>query len=442
MRPDRHVNWPDEDQFGVGGGDGEAPPTPIERVVVAVRLVVILSVGALLVLGPDSVRAHLALAISVLGVAAVYAVAVALNPGWEVRRTGSAWLTTGMDSMLALLAIATTGAASSPAVSVLVLAVVAAAIRLPLSSTIGLVCAVSAVYTVIVLYIGPHVAPLSERVLDSVWWSVYLLLTAILGGSLSVLAEREHEARAAARIAASAEHKAAEEERDLRARLLESYQAQRDGLHVILHEFRTPMASLGALTKDLADAGSGLADRDREKSTRLVAEHVQHLSEMLEALGDVAASREPSFGAGSVRNVDLYEFLAAAGDAAGLRAPRLQISLRDNDTSVRVDQQQLRRVMTNLLENAARHGNGDPVEVHAWLGGEFLNIHVLDRGPGVAPERLRELTNKYTALSERSGNAGLGLWIVDQILQAMGGRLELGGRSGGGMAARVEVPVA
>lgn len=426
---------------GVQSEMGEEPTTPIERVVVAVRVVVVLSVAALLVVGPDLVRHYLSLAIAVVFVAAIYACAVFVNPGWELRRTRSAWLITGLDSGFTLLFIASTGAGSSPTVTILVLVVVAAAIRLPLLSTIGLASVVSGVYAGIALLVDPHTAPLADRVLDSVWWSVYLMLTAVLGSSLSLLAEREHEARIAARVDAVAEHKAAEEERDLRARLLKSYQAQRDGLQVMLHEFRTPVASLSALTNDLADGHSHISDADGERRAQLVTDHIAHLSEMLNALGDVAASRNPSFSAGHVRNVDLRTVLSAAGDAAGLQPTQLQLSVRPDTEKIRIDGQRLRRILTNLLENAARHGQGHPVEVQAWIDDGLLHAEVLDRGPGVAPEQLAALMGKYVATGERRGHSGLGLWIVEQILQAMGGRLELGRRAGGGFVARFEVPL-
>lgn len=418
----------------------EPPTTPIERVVVAVRVAVVLSIAVLLMFGPDLVRRHLSLAVVLLLVAGGYAYAVVLNPRWELRRSWSAWSITGMDSVLSLLAVATTGAAASPTVTVLVLVVVSAAIRLSLPATVSLACVLSASYIAITVFIDPHVAPVGDRVLGSLWWTVYLLLTAVLGATLSLLAEREHEARAAARVEAIAEHRAADEERDLRARLVESYQAQRDGLRVILHEFRTPVSSLRALTKEVVNPDAGIGAEDWRKSAQLVCQHVEHLAEMLDALGDVAASQDPSFSAGRMHKVDLGELLVAAGDAAGLHPPRLRIVVHDR-YKIRIDSQRLRRVVTNLLENAAHHGQGTLVEVQAWSEEGFLHVRVLDQGAGATPAQLDELTDKGMRAGENPGNAGLGLWIVEQIVYAMGGRFELDCPKSGGFVARFKVPV-
>jgi signal transduction histidine kinase len=162
---------------------------------------------------------------------------------------------------------------------------------------------------------------------------------------------------------------------------------------------------------------------------------------MLDALADVAASRRPTFSTGRVRAVELRGLILASADAADLRPPRLRLLVEPGEQTVTADSQRLRRVLTNLLENAARHGEGHPVEVQAEISDGLLRVQVLDRGPGISPENLGKLTGKYTATGTNAGTAGLGLWIVEQIVQALGGRLEFRQRDGGGLIARFEVPV-
>lgn len=408
--------------------------------VVTVRVAVLLSILVMLVVGPDFVRAHLDLAWPIILIGCAYAFAVFRKPRWERRGTPAAWLVSGMDGLLGLVAIALTGSARSPLVVALVLVVVAAAIRLPIWSTMILTSMLGIGYVGIALLVEPHVAPFGDRLFTSVWWATYLLITAVLGASLSRLAAHEHEAKIAARVEAIAEHQAAEEERDLRTRLLDSYQAQQDALNIILHEFRTPITSLTALLRESAQPTTPGSEEGRMRGASLAAQHAKHLAEMLDALADVAASHSPSFTAGRVRNVNLHELILAAGHAAGLRSPQLRVAL-DEERDVRVDAQLLRRILTNLLENAARHGQGDHIDVHAWTEAELLHVRVLDRGSGVSPDQLGKLTDKYTALGNRRGNVGLGLWIVEQIVQAMGGQLELGTRSGGGLVVQFAVPM-
>lgn len=101
----------------------------------------------------------------------------------------------------------------------------------------------------------------------------------------------------------------------------------------------------------------------------------------------------------------------------------------------------LRRAVTNLINNALRHG-GAPVEVRAARENDALVIEVLDRGPGIPASQVERLKQPFTRLNEArgaEGGAGLGLAIVDRIARAHGGALDFGPREGGGLVARLEL---
>lgn len=102
----------------------------------------------------------------------------------------------------------------------------------------------------------------------------------------------------------------------------------------------------------------------------------------------------------------------------------------------------LRRILSNLLDNAVRYGASKPVAM-AWedSGQERIRISVLDRGPGI-PEALRETVFQpfYRMESSRSaatGGSGLGLAIARQLAESNGWRVELLPRAGGGSEARL-----
>ncbi|MGA9489029.1 MAG: HAMP domain-containing sensor histidine kinase [Mycobacterium sp.] len=419
---------PDRDDYGLAG------------VVVAVRAAVVVSIAVLLAVGPSWVRQHTGATAVVLVGATLYAVVLLFNPRLEVRRTRYAWLLTGADSAFTLTLIALTGGVHSPVAVVLVLVVIASAARLSVAETLLLAALLGGGYVVVALTTGPNTAVAPSRTLQGVWWAVYLLFIAVLGAGLSALAEREQRSRLRAIVEAEAEHAAADEERDLRARLLRSYEAQQDGLQVLLHEFRTPVASLEALAQALADSSARLSNADREAGLQLAERHVSHLRDMLDALADVALSRRPTFSSGRRRRVDLDELISAAADAAGLQPPRLQVTITGDVHAVLVNSQGLRRILTNLLENASRHGRGAPVDVRCRRDGNELTISVLDRGPGLPAESLGELTAKFVSVGGQRGTAGLGLWIVQQIVDAVGGRLTFSARDGGGLDATFVIP--
>lgn len=103
------------------------------------------------------------------------------------------------------------------------------------------------------------------------------------------------------------------------------------------------------------------------------------------------------------------------------------------------------RVAANLINNALLYGGETaPVEIVTRREDDVLVLEVMDRGPGVPPEEVERLKRPFARLENArtdTGGAGLGLAIVDRIARSHGGRLELLAREGGGLIARVSLPI-
>lgn len=103
----------------------------------------------------------------------------------------------------------------------------------------------------------------------------------------------------------------------------------------------------------------------------------------------------------------------------------------------------LRRAIGNLLENALKHSNGQ-VEIQASHSADSVRIDVLDRGPGIPPDKRDDVFQAFYRLdasrSPATGGAGLGLAIVRQLATQNGWRISLDTRPGGGLLARLEIP--
>lgn len=101
------------------------------------------------------------------------------------------------------------------------------------------------------------------------------------------------------------------------------------------------------------------------------------------------------------------------------------------------------RMLTNLVDNAVRHGCGE-VEVRTERAGDRAIVRVLDRGPGIPHEDVERVMRPFTRLeASRGGGAGsgLGLAIVDRAARLHGGEVRLLAREGGGLEARLELPI-
>ena len=106
----------------------------------------------------------------------------------------------------------------------------------------------------------------------------------------------------------------------------------------------------------------------------------------------------------------------------------------------------MKRLLTNLIGNAMHHaGNG--IEVAAYVSGDtsapYVVLSVLDRGTGIDPSELEVIFNPFIRGDRaRSGKGtGLGLATVKRIAAMHGGNVELRNRSGGGLEARVRLPL-
>ena len=103
----------------------------------------------------------------------------------------------------------------------------------------------------------------------------------------------------------------------------------------------------------------------------------------------------------------------------------------------------LRRVLINLLDNALKFSGAAELVVSAEANGN-VSIKVLDRGPGISAEELREVLKPFyrveSSRNRDTGGTGLGLAIAQQLAIALGGSLSLSNRQGGGLCAELLLP--
>ena len=103
----------------------------------------------------------------------------------------------------------------------------------------------------------------------------------------------------------------------------------------------------------------------------------------------------------------------------------------------------IKRLISNLVDNAITYGEKDVCIATRSEGGRLI-LEVLDRGPGIPPQEAERLKQPFTRLEQArsgKGGSGLGLAIVDRIARHHGGSLELLQRQGGGLIARVSLPL-
>jgi two-component system osmolarity sensor histidine kinase EnvZ len=199
----------------------------------------------------------------------------------------------------------------------------------------------------------------------------------------------------------------------------------------ISHDLRTPLTRLRMeIELSVPDAAARAAmESDIAEMDRTIGQFL----EFARPPADMRAALEPT---------DLVALLAEIAERYGGKVTCRSASA---EFLLPVQRESLRRAIVNLIENALHHApSAAPVELELSAEAERCVIAVLDRGPGIRPEDAERLKQPFTrgesARSNASG-AGLGLAIVERIAQAHGGRLELEARPGGGLAARIVLPL-
>ena len=107
------------------------------------------------------------------------------------------------------------------------------------------------------------------------------------------------------------------------------------------------------------------------------------------------------------------------------------LSWRDAPQQLAIGEAQLHSVLFNLVDNALRHGAGQPVEVSLSDRQGRLSIAVRDRGPGISPANVPRLFQRFFTTERDRGGTGLGLAMVKAIAEARGGQVSVDTGPGG-----------
>lgn len=197
------------------------------------------------------------------------------------------------------------------------------------------------------------------------------------------------------------------------------------------HELRSPLARLRM-------AVEALGERAPEALRSEINQNVRELDQLVEEVLTASRMDVNGIDASGFQQVDLVALAAEECARAGA-----DLDVRGDMPAVRGDERLLRRVLRNLLENAARYGGGTQADVTLCkISGSRVELRVCDRGPGVPDadrERIFEPFFRRGGASEATGGVGLGLALVRQIVEAHGGAVTCEGRDGGGACFVVEV---
>jgi signal transduction histidine kinase len=185
------------------------------------------------------------------------------------------------------------------------------------------------------------------------------------------------------------------------------------------HELRTPASAIYGAVRTLDEREKDLTPAQRAELRRMLTHQAQRLLELVENLLDLSRLEADSIRIAPT-HIDVVARLGTIIDGAVSTGVTLDAPA---GLEAVVDAEAFDRIVSNLLTNALRHG-GPPVVVSAAGSTNELQVTVEDHGPGVAPEFVGSLFERFTrGATDASEGAGLGLSIAQSFARAHGGTL-------------------
>jgi signal transduction histidine kinase len=216
---------------------------------------------------------------------------------------------------------------------------------------------------------------------------------------------------------------------------------------VVAHDLRNPLQAMLLQVELLLRRASGETTDVPVSVLQSMMLSCERLNRLIGDLLD-AARIEAGRLVVCCRPLDLKETVSSLlGEVTiTLRGHPVELDVRGEPPQVLGDRPRVEQIVVNLLDNAAKYSEpGTPIRVVVRAAGEGVTLSVLDRGPGILPDEMPLLFDRYyqsrRARQMRSG-VGLGLYVVKGLVEAQGGSIRAESAPGEGSAFTVWLPAA
>lgn len=216
-------------------------------------------------------------------------------------------------------------------------------------------------------------------------------------------------------------------------------------LATVSHELRTPISYVKGYSESIQN---GLIEGEqKDEAICLIAREANRMERLTNELMQLVQME--SEGLGELYPIALAETLRDSVELVRAKAAEKQMTVLldvDEDIIVEADEEKMRQILINLLENAIRYsGRGTSIRLKAVMEGHAAVIQVEDSGIGIPREDLSRITERFyrvnKARSRADGGSGLGLSIVDQLVGQHHGTLHIESELGKGTTVTVRLPL-
>ncbi len=215
------------------------------------------------------------------------------------------------------------------------------------------------------------------------------------------------------------------------------------------HELRSPLTSVQGFAELLMLEREKLSPKQAE-TVEIILDNSRHLVRLLNDLLDLARSDAGRLAIKPVPTEvgplieDAIRTMRAQTESSG---QALEAEIEPDLPRIAAEPDRIRQVLVNLLTNAHEYcPEGASIRVTAARAGAEVEIAVIDDGPGIPPEQMERIFDRFTrgdaGLTQRVGGTGLGLAISKSLVELHGGTIAAEDTPGGGATFRVTLPAA
>jgi PAS domain S-box-containing protein len=226
-------------------------------------------------------------------------------------------------------------------------------------------------------------------------------------------------------------------------------QMRSDFVATVSHELRTPLAAIYGAAVTIQRKDLDLAQEMRDRLLGVIADESGRLAQIV---NDVLLASHLDSGQLQLQigTVDATKITESVIEAARTHLPEgitLNLEAPARVPPVAADEQQLRQVLVNLVENAVKYSpDGGPVTVLVTRKPHYVQWAVTDHGLGIPASERRRVFEKFYRLDPNMtrgiGGTGLGLYICRELVHRFDGRIWVDANNGKGSTFYVEIPIA
>ena len=232
---------------------------------------------------------------------------------------------------------------------------------------------------------------------------------------------------------------------DMSVKISQAEKIQQEFVSSVSHELRTPLTAISGWAETISlDPGGEIEQTKR--GLGIIIKESRRLTSMVEELLEFTKMQDGRF----TLRVDTVDLLSELEDAIYtyrelFRQEGINVSYTAPEEDIpplAADSERMKQVFCNVLDNAAKHGGaGGRIDVSAAREDGKMVIRVRDYGPGIPPEELPFVKQKFYKGSSKARGSGIGLAVCDEIVQRHNGIFEIENAEGGGAVVTISLPI-